>query len=96
MRAISERYIKYSVCLLPSAERNRVFGNNVVMHLTATTRDKKNVCIIYSFEIYVLVRFPRTHNDVKDTNGIVFLDKPCIDTQIIHIYIQEEICVREK
>lgn len=67
------------------------------MHLVATTRDKENVCIIYSFEIYVLVRFPRTHNDVKDTNGIVFLDKPCVDTQIIHIYIQERrnMCMRE-
>lgn len=65
------------------------------MHLTATTRDKKNVCIIYSFEIYVLVRFPRTHNDVKDTNGIVFLDKPCIDTNNTYIHTKRNMCARE-
>jgi len=41
------------------------------MHLTATIRDKGKWKVIYSFKIYVLVRFPRTHNDVKDTNGIV-------------------------
>lgn len=46
---------------------------------------KSEKCIIYSTEIYVLVRFPRTHNDVKDTNGIVesFFDEPCIDTNKI-------------